>query len=159
MGDPYLRGILDYTASLKLGAGKKTFTFIKKVLTDQQNIVMTYGEYLRRQGVQQGIQQGVQQGIQQGIQQGVQQGVQQGIQQGVQQGIQQGVQQGIQQGVQQGIQQGVQQGIQQGVQQGRQEGMQTRSLEIAKNMLHQLGLDIEVVEQATGLSRQELACL
>ena len=111
VGDPYLRGILDYAASLKLGAGKKTFTFIKKVLTDQQNIVMTYGEYLRRQGIQQGVQQGVQQGIQQGVQQ------------------------------------------------GRQEGMQTRSLEIAKNMLHQLGLDIEVVEQATGLSRQELACL
>ena len=115
MGDPYLRGILDYTASLKLGAGKKTFTFIKKVLTDQQNIVMTYGEYLRRQGVQQGVQQGIQQGVQQGIQQGMQKGI--------------------------------------------QAGMQTRSLEIARTMLHQLHLGIEVVQKATGLSRQELACL
>ena len=46
-----------------------------------------------------------------------------------------------------------------GIQQGIQQGMQTRSLEIAKNMLHQLGLGIEAVQQATGLSRQELAHL
>ena len=41
---------------------------------------------------------------------------------------------------------------------GRQEGMQTRSLEIARNMLH-LNLGAEIVQQATGLSRQELARL
>ena len=40
-----------------------------------------------------------------------------------------------------------------------EQGMQTRSLEIARNMLHQLGLGIETVQQATGLSRQELARL
>ena len=84
VGDPYLRSILDYAASLKPGVGKKTFTFIKKVLTDKQDIVMTYGEHLRQQG------------------------------------------------------------------------MQTKSLEIAKNMLRQLHLGIEVVQQVTGLSRQEL---
>ena len=42
---------------------------------------------------------------------------------------------------------------------GIEQGMQTRSLEIARNMLHQLGLGIETVQQATGLSRQELARL
>ena len=42
---------------------------------------------------------------------------------------------------------------------GRQEGMQTRNLEIAKTMLRQLHLGVEVVEQATGLSRQEIARL
>ena len=88
VGDSYLRSILDYAASLKPGVGKKTFTFIKKVLTDKQDIVMTYGEHLRREG--------------------------------------------------------------------RQQGMQTKSLEIARNMLHQLHLGIEVVQQVTGLSRQEL---
>ena len=50
-------------------------------------------------------------------------------------------------------------GMQQGMQQGIQQGMQARSLEIARNMLHQLHLGIEVVQQATGLSRQELARL
>ena len=100
VGDPYLRSILDYAASLKPGVGKKTFTFIKKVLTDKQDIVMTYGEHLRRQGIQQGVQQGIQQGVQQ--------------------------------------------------------GMQQEKAGIARTMLHQLHLGIEVVQQATGLSRQEL---
>ena len=58
--------------------------------------------------------------------------------------------------IQQGIQQGVQQGIQQGVQQGVQQGIQTRSLEIAKNMLLNLHLGMDVVQKATGLSREEL---
>ena len=42
---------------------------------------------------------------------------------------------------------------------GMQEGMQTREIEIARTMLHQLQLGFEVVQQATGLSRQELARL
>ena len=83
--------MLDYAASLKPGAGKRTFEFIKKVLTDQQAIVMTYGEQL--------------------------------------------------------------------IQEGRQEGRQEEKLGIARNMLHQLHLGLEVVQQATGLSRQELARL
>ena len=100
VGDSYLRSMLDYAASLKPGAGKRTFEFIKKVLTDKQDIVMTYGEHLRRQGIQQGVQQGIQQGVQQ--------------------------------------------------------GMQQEKAGIARTMLHQLHLGIEVVQQATGLSRQEL---
>ena len=107
VGDSYLRSMLDYAASLKPGAGKKTFEFIKKVLTDKQAIVMTYGEQLIQEGVQQGVRQGIEQGVRQGIEQGVQQ----------------------------------------------------EKLGIARNMLHQLHLGIEVVQQATGLSRQELARL
>lgn len=53
------------------------------------------------------------------------------------------------------IQQGMQQGMQQGVQQGRQE----ERYSVAQNMLHKLGLGIDVVQQATNLSRQELASL
>lgn len=37
--------------------------------------------------------------------------------------------------------------------------MQTRSLEIARTMLRQLHLGVEVVQQATGPSRQEIARL
>ena len=46
-----------------------------------------------------------------------------------------------------------------GAERGRQEGRQEEKLGIARNMLHQLQLGLEVVQQATGLSRQELARL
>ena len=49
--------------------------------------------------------------------------------------------------------------IDRGKQEGVQEGMQTREIEIARTMLHQLQLGFEVVQQATGLSRKELARL
>ena len=45
------------------------------------------------------------------------------------------------------------------IQEGVQQGVQQEKLGIARNMLHQLHLGIEVVQQATGLSRQELARL
>ncbi|MEM7382724.1 MAG: transposase [Bacteroidota bacterium] len=44
-------------------------------------------------------------------------------------------------------------------QEGRQEGMQARNWEIARTMLHNLHLGVDVVQQATGLSKQELASL
>ena len=50
----------------------------------------------------------------------------------------------------------IQQGLQKGMQQGLQKGMKTRSLEIAKNMLLNLHLGLDVVQKATGLSREEL---
>ena len=37
---------------------------------------------------------------------------------------------------------------------GRQEGMQTRNWEIAKNMLLQLHLGMDVVQKATGLASE-----
>ena len=49
-----------------------------------------------------------------------------------------------------------QEGRQEGMQKGMQKGMKTRSLEIAKNMLLNLHLGIEVVQKATGLSTEEL---
>ena len=52
-----------------------------------------------------------------------------------------------------------QKGEEKGREEGREEGIQTRSLEIARNMLHQLGLDIETVQQATGVSKEELVGL
>ena len=57
------------------------------------------------------------------------------------------------------VQQIEERGRQEGRQEGMLQGMQTRSLEIARNMLHQLGLGIEIVQRATGLSREELARL
>ena len=57
---------------------------------------------------------------------------------------------------QEGMQKGRQEGMKKGRQEGRQEGMHTKSLEIAKNMLSKLHLDIKVVKEATGLSEEEL---
>jgi predicted transposase YdaD len=39
---------------------------------------------------------------------------------------------------------------------GRQEGIQQEKLHIAKNMLDKLHLDMKIVAEATGLSKQEL---
>ena len=52
------------------------------------------------------------------------------------------------------IDKGIEQGIELGMERGRQE-----KLGIASYMLRQLKLGIEIVQQATGLSRQELARL
>ena len=49
--------------------------------------------------------------------------------------------------------------IDRGMQKGMQEGMQKGLEKTASYMLHQLKLGIEIVQQATGLSRQELARL
>jgi hypothetical protein len=43
-----------------------------------------------------------------------------------------------------------------GMQQGMQQGMQRRNIEIAKNMLSKLHLDMQTVSKATGLSQEEL---
>ncbi|MEL6539456.1 MAG: hypothetical protein AAFP93_01625 [Bacteroidota bacterium] len=42
------------------------------------------------------------------------------------------------------------------MQQGIRQGMQDRTLEIARNMLLQLHLGMDVVQQITGLSREAL---
>ena len=65
----------------------------------------------------------------------------------------------IQQGMQQGRQEGRQEGMQQGRQEGMQEGMQQEKLGIAKNMLLNLHLGMDVVQKATGLSIEELSKL
>ena len=49
-----------------------------------------------------------------------------------------------------------QRGMQQGMLQGVLQGIQAKSVEIAKNMLYKLHLDMQTVAQATGLSEEEL---
>ncbi len=46
-----------------------------------------------------------------------------------------------------------------GRQEGRQEGMHTRTLDIARNMLNNLKLGIDVIQQATGLSKAAISRL
>jgi flagellar biosynthesis/type III secretory pathway protein FliH len=54
------------------------------------------------------------------------------------------------------IQQGMQQGIQQGIHQGMQQGITTKAREVAKNMLLKLHLDVDAVQKATELTKEEL---
>ena len=50
---------------------------------------------------------------------------------------------------------GIQQGLRQGIQQGFADGSYQTKLETAKNLLD-LGLSVENIAQATGLSREEV---
>ena len=61
----------------------------------------------------------------------------------------------LSQGIQQGMQQGIQQGMQQGIQQGIAKGRQTQKKEIAEQMLKK-GLDVKLVEELTGITKQQL---
>ena len=54
------------------------------------------------------------------------------------------------------MQQGREEGMQQGREEGMQQGEQNKALAIARNMLFQLHLGLDVIAQATGLSEQEL---
>ena len=57
------------------------------------------------------------------------------------------------------IDKGIERGIERGMERGIERGRQEEKLGIASYMLHQLKLGFEIVQQATGLSRQELARL
>jgi flagellar biosynthesis/type III secretory pathway protein FliH len=56
---------------------------LKSNLSNYEELIMTYAEHLRQEGMQQGMQKGMQQGRQEGMQQGMQKGMQQGRQEGV----------------------------------------------------------------------------
>ena len=62
---------------------------------------------------------------------------------------------GIQQGLQQGIQQGIQQGKSLGLVEGEDRGSRQKALQDAGN-LKQLGVSIDIITQATGLSKEEV---
>jgi recombination-promoting nuclease RpnB len=47
-------------------------------------------------------------------------------------------------------------GIQQGIQQGMQQGILVKAEEVAKNMLFKLNLDLDTVQQVTGLTKEYL---
>ncbi len=97
VGEEYIIVMLNYATSLaNPSVGEKVFYFIEQVLSDQKELIMTYGQKLQDLGKQQGILQGVQQGVQQ------------------------------------------------------------EKLDIAKNMLYNLHLGVDVIQGATGLSREAI---
>ena len=64
----------------------------------------------------------------------------------------------FEEGIEQGIRQGIRQGIQQGVQHGIEEGQRKAKQAIAKGMLSE-GLSIEIIENLTALSHDEIQSL
>ncbi|MEO1301351.1 MAG: hypothetical protein AAFU83_03880, partial [Bacteroidota bacterium] len=66
---------------------------------------------------------------------------------------------GIKEGVEWGKKEGIEEGIERGMERGIEQGIQRRNLEIAKQMLSELGMDVDLVHRATGLSLQDLSGL
>ncbi len=65
-----------------------------------------------------------------------------------------GERRGVEAGFQKGIEQGIEKGLEQGIQQGKHQAL----LDMARNMLS-LGLDIDVIAKATGLSQEDIRSL
>jgi predicted transposase YdaD len=74
---------------------------------------------------------------------------------GLEEGKKQGLKQGLEQGKKQGLKQGLEQGIKQGLEEGKKQGELKTKIETAKKLLKK-GIDIEIISEATGLSKKEL---
>ncbi len=70
---------------------------------------------------------------------------------GYKDGYKNGEEEGIRKGEERGIKKGIEEGIKEGIEKGKNE----RNIEIAKNLLSQ-NIDIEIIENATGLSKAEI---
>jgi predicted transposase/invertase (TIGR01784 family) len=68
--------MLNYAVTLtKVEAGERIFNFVDEVLINKTDIIMTYGQVLRNEGMERGIEQGLEQGIEQGLEQGIERGI------------------------------------------------------------------------------------
>ena len=69
-----------------------------------------------------------------------------------------GHEEGIEEGIKRGRQEGREEGIEQGIKRGRQEGEYQAKLATAQNLL-EMGLSIEQIAKATGLTESEIRSL
>ena len=70
-------------------------------------------------------------------------------------GVEEGIEIGMEKGRVEGIQKGRMEGRVEGMQKGRMEGIQKGKIETAKNLI-ELGLSIEKIAKATGLTEEEI---
>ncbi len=68
--------------------------------------------------------------------------------------IEQGLAEGLERGLAEGLERGLAEGLERGVAEGRAEA----NMDIARRMLA-MGLDIQIIEQSTGLSAAEISKL
>ena len=64
-------------------------------------------------------------------------------------------QKGLQKGLNKGLQEGIEKGMEKGMERGMEKGSKNKSIEIATNFKN-LGIDIETISKATGLSKEEI---
>jgi len=74
---------------------------------------------------------------------------------GLEKGMAEGLEKGMAKGIEQGMAKGIEQGMAKGIEQGIAQGEKNKSIEIAKK-LKSSGIPIEVIEESTGLSKQEI---
>ena len=77
---------------------------------------------------------------------------------GMEEYLEQGMKQGLEEGMKQGLEEGMRQGLEEGMKQGLEEGMKQGLLSTAYN-LRKMGLSVEHVAQATGLTAEEVESL
>ena len=70
-------------------------------------------------------------------------------------GLERGIKKGMEKGLEKGLQEGMEKGLEKGMVQGRKEGKTEGKIETARN-LKQLGVSIDVIVQATGLSEEKI---
>ena len=77
---------------------------------------------------------------------------------GLKKGMKEGMKKGMKQGMKKGREEGMKKGREEGMKEGMEHGQKMRAKEIARN-LKGLGLPIEQIIEATGLSAEEIDCL
>ena len=84
--------------------------------------------------------------------------VKKGLREGKEQGLKEGKEQGLKEGLVKGKEQGLKEGLVKGKEQGLQEGIKHGRIETARNF-KELGVDIDTIVKATGLTREEIETL
>jgi len=65
IGDDYIVSMLEYASSLKdYEIGKKMYKFVEEVFQNKQEVIMTYGQILKREAKKEGRKEGMELGIQ-----------------------------------------------------------------------------------------------
>ena len=127
LGNDYLLSMLEYVNSIEdIEVGKKLHKFLKEVLENKNDIIMTYGQFLGQEFKEEGIAIGVLKGVKQGIE------------------IGRG------EGIEIGRGEGIEIGRGEGIEIGKGEGILTKAIAVAKNMLLKFNLDIDTVQRTPG---------
>ena len=77
---------------------------------------------------------------------------------GLRKGLAEGMEKGIAEGMEKGIAEGMQKGLEKGIEKGLEKGRAEERLQIARNM-KQLGMPMEAIAGATGLTAEEINAL
>lgn len=70
-------------------------------------------------------------------------------------GLKKGLEEGLKEGIKEGIKEGLKEGLKEGIKKGKEEGMKEEKIAVALN-LKKMGMDIDFIADATGLSKEEV---